>query len=62
MKAPLADLVPQSRLATAYGVLAAFQGIAALTRGALAGGLYAEHRALLARSSRWPRSSRRLSW
>jgi len=47
VKALVADLVPQRRLATAYGVFAAFQGVAALAGGALAGGLYTEHRALL---------------
>lgn len=47
VKALVADLVPQHRLATAYGVFAAFQGVAALAGGTLAGGLYAEHRTLL---------------
>jgi len=47
VKALVADLVPQSRLATAYGVFAAFQGIAALAGGTLAGGLYTSHRTLL---------------
>ncbi len=47
VKALVADLVPQSRLATAYGVFAAFQGLAALAGGTLAGGLYTEHRTLL---------------
>ncbi len=47
VKALVADLVPQRRLATAYGVFAAFQGVAALAGGTLAGGLYDEHRALL---------------
>jgi MFS family permease len=47
VKALVADLVPQRRLATAYGVFAAFQGVAALAGGALAGGLYTEHRTLL---------------
>jgi MFS family permease len=47
VKALVADLVPQRRLATAYGVFAAFQGVAALVGGTLAGGLYTEHRALL---------------
>lgn len=36
----MADLVPQRRLVTAYGVFAAFQGVAALAGGTLAGGLY----------------------
>ena len=48
VKALVADLVPQRRLATAYGVFAAFQGVAALAGGTLAGGLYLEHRAVLA--------------
>ena len=47
VKALVADLVPQRRLATAYGVFAAFQGVAALAGGVLAGGLYIEHRTLL---------------
>jgi len=47
VKALVADLVPQRRLATAYGVFAAFQGVAALSGGALAGGLYTGHRTLL---------------
>ncbi len=47
VKALVADLVPQRRLATAYGVFAAFQGVAALAGGTLAGGLYSEHRVLL---------------
>jgi len=47
VKALVADLVPQRRLATAYGVFAAFQGVAALAGGTLAGGLYTENRALL---------------
>jgi MFS-type transporter involved in bile tolerance (Atg22 family) len=40
VKALVADLVPSARLATAYGVFAAFQGAAALAGGALAGWLY----------------------
>ncbi|MFN8195208.1 MAG: MFS transporter [Nocardioidaceae bacterium] len=40
VKALVADLVPHGRLATAYGVFAAFQGVAALAGGALAGWLY----------------------
>lgn len=40
VKALVADLVPSARLATAYGVFAAFQGGAALAGGALAGALY----------------------
>ncbi len=47
VKALVADLVPPRRLATAYGVFAAFQGVAALAGGTLAGGLYTEHRTLL---------------
>jgi MFS family permease len=47
VKALVADLVPQPRLATAYGVFAAFQGAAALAGGVLAGGLYTEHRTML---------------
>lgn len=42
VKALVADLVPQDRLATAYGVFAAFQGVGALLGGALAGWLYAD--------------------
>ena len=49
VKALVADLVPASGLATAYGAFAAFQGAAALGGGALAGALYADHlRALVA--------------
>ncbi|WP_343061525.1 MFS transporter [Nocardioides luti] len=40
VKALVADLVPSGRLATAYGVFAAFQGAAALAGGALGGALY----------------------
>jgi MFS family permease len=40
VKALVADLVPSRRLATAYGVFAAYQGAAALAGGALAGALY----------------------
>ncbi len=47
IKALVADLVPQPRLATAYGVFAAFQGVAALVGGTLAGALYTDHRRLL---------------
>lgn len=43
VKALVADLVPKARLATAYGVFAAFQGVAALAGGALAGGLHQHH-------------------
>jgi MFS family permease len=44
VKALVADLVPSSRLATAYGVFAAFQGGGALLGGGLAGWLYADGR------------------
>ena len=47
VKALVADLVPRPRLATAYGLFAAFQGVAALLGGTLAGGLYTVHRDLL---------------
>ncbi|MGZ5417048.1 MAG: MFS transporter [Nocardioides sp.] len=40
VKALVADLVPARRLATAYGVFAAFEGAAALAGGGLAGWLY----------------------
>jgi MFS family permease len=40
VKALVADLVPAARLATAYGVFAAFEGAAALAGGGLAGWLY----------------------
>jgi hypothetical protein len=40
VKALVADLVPAPRLATAYGVFAAFQGGAALLGGLVAGALY----------------------
>lgn len=42
VKALVADLVPTARLATAYGVFAAFQGVAALVGGGLAGALYSD--------------------
>ena len=45
VKALVADLVPSSRLATAYGVFAAFEGAAALMGGGLAGWLYGGGRA-----------------
>jgi len=45
VKALVADLVPASTLATAYGVFAAFEGAAALVGGALAGWLYSGGRA-----------------
>ncbi len=47
VKALVADLVPQHRLATAYGMFAAFQGAGALVGGTLAGGLYTKHHTLL---------------
>ncbi|KXK62789.1 hypothetical protein AWW66_06270 [Micromonospora rosaria] len=40
VKALVADLVPAARRATAYGVFAAVQGVAALAGGGLAGALY----------------------
>jgi len=43
VKALVADLVVRTRLATAYGVFAAFQGIAALAGGAVAGAMYEQH-------------------
>lgn len=48
VKALVADLAPQRRLGTAYGVFAAVQGVAALIGGALGGALYEDHRGLLA--------------
>ena len=45
VKAEVASLVPAARLATAYGVFAAFQAGAALAGGALAGWLYLGGRA-----------------
>jgi MFS family permease len=45
VKALVADLVPASTLATAYGVFAAFEGAAALAGGGLAGWLYGGGRA-----------------
>jgi len=47
VKALVADLVPSSRLATAYGAFAAFQAVAALAGGGLAGWLYDTHRGTL---------------
>lgn len=41
VKALVADLVPAARRATAYGVFAAVQGLAALAGGGLVGALYA---------------------
>jgi MFS family permease len=43
IKALVADLVPSSRLATAYGAFAAYQAVAALAGGLLAGWLYDAH-------------------
>ena len=40
IKALVADLVPASRLATAYGLFAAAQGAAAIAGGVMAGALY----------------------
>jgi MFS family permease len=48
VKALVADLVAAPRRATAYGVFAAIQGIAALAGGVLAGGLYEYSVTLLA--------------
>ena len=47
VKALVADLVPAPRLATAYGAFAAFQAVAALAGGGLAGWLYDVHRSSL---------------
>jgi MFS family permease len=47
VKALVADLVPSSRLATAYGAFAAFQAVAALAGGGLAGWLYDTDRGVL---------------
>ena len=47
VKALVAELVPASRLATAYGAFAAFQAVAALAGGGLAGWLYDVHRGAL---------------
>ena len=47
VKALVADLVPAARLATAYGAFAAFQAVAALAGGGLAGWLYDVDRGLL---------------
>jgi MFS family permease len=48
VKALVADLVPGTSLATAYGVFAAVQGGAALAGGLVAGALYPSHTAALA--------------
>ncbi|WP_433319982.1 MFS transporter [Micromonospora chersina] len=47
VKALVADLVPPHRRATAYGVFAAVQGVAALAGGGLAGALYSHSLPLL---------------
>jgi MFS family permease len=47
VKALVADLVPAPRLATAYGAFAAFQAVAALAGGGLAGWLYDVDRGVL---------------
>ena len=47
VKALVADLVPAARLATAYGAFAAFQAVAALLGGGLAGWLYDVQRSAL---------------
>jgi MFS family permease len=47
VKALVADLVPRTRLGTAYGAFAAFQAVAALAGGGLAGWLYDGHRGVL---------------
>jgi MFS family permease len=47
VKALVADLVPAPRLGTAYGAFAAFQAVAALVGGGLAGWLYDVDRGLL---------------
>jgi MFS family permease len=48
VKAYVADLVPNARRATAYGVFAAVQGLGALGGGALAGALVEHHLPVLA--------------
>ena len=48
VKALVADLVPPAGRGTAYGVFAAYQGVAALLGGTIAGALYRDHTALLA--------------
>lgn len=47
VKALVADLVAAPQLGTAYGVIAAYQGVAALVGGAVAGAMYADHRGTL---------------
>jgi MFS-type transporter involved in bile tolerance (Atg22 family) len=48
VKALIADLVPELREGTAYGVFAAFEGAGSLAGGALYGALYAARPALIA--------------
>jgi MFS family permease len=48
VKALVADLVPEARQGSAYGVFAAFEGAGALAGGALYGGLYDARPALIA--------------
>ncbi|RYP89121.1 MFS transporter [Nocardioides guangzhouensis] len=48
VKALVADLVAPAGRATAYGVFAAYQGVAALVGGTVAGALYRDHATLLA--------------
>jgi len=48
VKAYVADLVPSSRRATAYGVFAAVQGLGAIGGGVLAGALVTDHVPVLA--------------
>lgn len=47
VKALIADLVPELRQGTAYGVFAAFEGAGALAGGALYGGLYGTRELLI---------------
>ena len=47
VKALVADLVPASRLGSAYGMFAVVQGLGALAGGAIGGALYADHLAVL---------------
>ena len=54
VKALVADLVPQPRQGTAYGVFAAFEGAGALVGGALYGSLYGARPALIADGGRTP--------
>jgi hypothetical protein len=48
VKALIADLVPEFRQGTAYGVFAAFEGAGALAGGALYGALYGSGAPLIA--------------